>query len=80
MEKGVDKCRDTLYDEVIGRNNGIPRILGFMDFGAEVERGGCMVGNMEGDVLGGNTLEGARKKDEKGLLISISRIVREKRV
>ena len=42
---GVDKCRDMYSEEVIGRYNGVIRIVGFMGFGKEVQSGG--VGNRD---------------------------------
>ena len=46
LEMGVDKCRDMLSGGVIGQSNGAPRVVGFMDFGEEVEIGGVSIGDI----------------------------------
>ena len=37
----IDKCRDTLSRGVVGRSNGVTRIVGFMDFGKEGREWRC---------------------------------------
>jgi hypothetical protein len=44
---GADKCRDTLSDGVLGRDNGVARIVGFMNFWEEVESRGAGIMKME---------------------------------
>ena len=44
---GIDKGRCTFGDRVLGRDNGMARIVGFMDFGEELESGGSGIGDME---------------------------------
>ena len=56
------------------------RIIGFIDFGEEVESGGAGIGDMEeGDVLGGKTMERVSVLT-KGLVIGVSWVMRKKMV
>ena len=41
----------------MGRNNQSIRIVGFMDFGEDVDNGGVRIRDMEGDVLGEKIME-----------------------
>ena len=43
---GVHKCRDSLGDRVLGSDNEVARIFGFMEFREEVEIGGGGIGEM----------------------------------
>ena len=41
MEVGVNKSRNPLSDRVMGSNNGVARVIGFVDFREEIEVGDC---------------------------------------
>ena len=56
MELGVDKSGNPLSDRVMKRDNGAVRVIGFMDFREEVERGMRMRDMEEEDVLRGETM------------------------
>jgi hypothetical protein len=65
---GVNKSRDVLNGG--GKNNGVIGIVGFMDFGEEVESGDVEIRDMKKEeVLGRKTMEGASilKESKKGL-------------
>ena len=46
LEVGVNKSRNPLSDRVMGRNNGVARVIGFV----EIEGGGAGNGDMK-DIL-----------------------------
>jgi hypothetical protein len=69
LEMGFYKCRLSLNGGVMGRNNRIIRIVGFMDLRKEVGRGGLVIRNMEeGDILGGKTVSVFRRKIRRAWL------------
>ena len=55
------KCGDLLSRGVVGRNNGMTRVVKFLDFWEEVESWNSWIRDMEeGDVLDGKIVERAR--------------------
>ena len=83
MELEVNKSRNMLSDRMEGSNNGTARVIGFVDFREEIEGGGARIRDMKKrDVKGGEILDGTNslKEREKVLVVSISRVVREKSV
>ena len=83
MEVEVNKSRNSLSDRMKGSNNGVARVIGFVDFREEIEGGGARVRDMkEKDIKGGEILGGTNdlKEREKVLVVDISRVVREKSV
>ena len=65
---------------MVGGDIGAARIVGFMDFGEEVECGGAGIRDMEeGDVLDGNAMERASvlKEDEEDFIIRVRRVARK---
>ena len=70
LEMGIDKCEDTPTGGVVGKDNGVTRIVRFMDFGKMVESGGARIRDME---------EGEHF-EEGGLVVDVGKFIREETV
>ena len=83
LELKIDKCGDLIIGRVVGRNTGATRVVGFMDFGEEIESGSVRIRDMEEeDVLAGKTTERANslKEGKEALVVGVSRVTREKKI